>query len=204
MNHRIPDFWLRLVGIGLLSGLVLVVDETFWQPLTPQRVVLFGFTVVRIAILWHLNRAIITWFHYGATVHTGLTQRLGVTLLACVLATTALLWGFDVFWYVSRTGTLTNFSLHDKPVYLNFGSVRLELNTFTIELFHAFFYAICYLTIYELFFYRQDSSRYQTELARSEEEREKLRVANLQSHRAAGAARRAEAAGKSAFSVQRP
>ena len=90
------------------------------------------------------------------------------------------MWQFDVLWYVIGTGTLANFSLHDKPVYLNLGSIRLELNTFTIELSDAFFYAVCHLTIYELFFYRQDSSRYQIELARSEEEREKLRVANLQ------------------------
>ncbi|MBO0952518.1 histidine kinase [Fibrella sp. HMF5405] len=71
--------------------------------------------------------------------------------------------------------------LDNKHIYLNFGSLRVEMNTFTVELFHAFFYTVCCLTIYELFFYRLDSSRFQSELARSEQEREKLQVANLQS-----------------------
>lgn len=181
MNHHIPDFWLRFVGIGLLSGLSLVVNEMFWHPLTLHHIFLIGFTITRITILWHVNRAIIAWFHYGITSPIRPAQRVGVAFLACLLATTLLLWGFDIVWFVVQTNTLTGFRPYSNPVYLNFGSVRIEMNTLTIELFHAFFYAFCYLTLYELYFYRQDSSRYQAELARSEKEREKLRVANLQS-----------------------
>lgn len=181
MNQRIPDFWLRFVGIGLLSGLSLVTNEFFWSSQQQELLVLIGFTIVRVTLLWYLNRAIITWFHYGAPLKIRVNQRLAMTFLACVGLNTFLLWVFDVLWFMGSHRTLTDLGLHNSTIYLNFGNFRVEMNTFAVELFHATLYTICFLTTYELFFSRQDSRLYQTELARSEQEREKLRLANLQS-----------------------
>ncbi|ARK12882.1 histidine kinase [Fibrella sp. ES10-3-2-2] len=181
MNQRIPDFWLRLTGIGLLSVVSITTSEAFWQPPSLRHLILIGFITGRTAALWHVNRAIITWFRYGTARRSRLGDRFAVAFLACYGATTLLLWGFDLVWLAGKGNTTIHSLLDSKHIYLHFGSLRVEMNTFTVELFNAFFYTLCCLTIYELFFYRQDSSRYQTQLARSEKEREELRVANLQS-----------------------
>ncbi|MEZ0610116.1 sensor histidine kinase [Fibrella sp. WM1] len=181
MTLRPADFWLRFIGIGLQSGLSIITSEAFWQPPSYQHLVLVVYVLARTTALWQVNRAIITRFRYGVSWGNRVSKRLAMTFLACFGATTLLLWVFDLIWFVGIEHESTGSILDSKHIYLNFGSVRIAMNTFTVELFHAFFYSTFYLTIYELFFFRQDSSRYRLELARSEKEREKLHTANLES-----------------------
>ncbi|MBO0953058.1 sensor histidine kinase [Fibrella forsythiae] len=181
MTQRSSDFWLRLIGIGLQSTLSVLTSELFWKPLSWQHLALAGFILARTTALWQINQAIIAWSRYRSSWRSRSGSRLAVAFLACYGATALCLWGFDLIWYLSRANLQLDSILDSRRIYLHFGSLILDMNTFTVELFHAFVYTIGYLAIYELFFYRQDSWRYQTELARLEAEREKLRVTNLES-----------------------
>lgn len=179
--RNIPDTWLRVVGISLLSALSILSSDEYHLPVTGQLVASLLIKIASIALIWHLNRAIIAYFHYKALPRMTVLGRLTVTLLACVLATTLFSWGSDALHYRVTHDTMANFRVSGRSIYLTLGNHRFQMSAYGIDLFHAVFIAIFYLTIYELLFYRQDSSRYREQLAQSEQEREKLRVANLQS-----------------------
>ncbi len=181
MQHKINDTGLRIVGISLLSALALLLNEQFQQPLTGQGVGLILFRIASVALTWHLNRAIAVYCRYTALPQATLATRIGITLLVCIMATTLFAWVFDAFQYVVMNGTVANFRANERPAYISIGSYRLRMTTYGIDFFHAIFTSVFYVTLYELVFYRQDSSRYQQALAQSEQEREKLRVANMQS-----------------------
>jgi two-component system LytT family sensor kinase len=90
-------------------------------------------------------------------------------------------WIFDGLRHWGIHDTLTGFSTTRKPFHIYFGSTTLNLSALDLDVFHAFFIAIFFLVIYELLFYRRDSALYRQQLEKSEQEKEKLRVANLQS-----------------------
>lgn len=181
MPQKINDTGLRLVGISLLSTLLFLANDQFKLPLTKQGVALILFRLVSVAAIWHLNRAITVYVRYTFLPRATVITRIGITLLFCTLATTLFAWAFDALRYALSNGTLANFRTNERPVYISLGSHKFEMTSYGIDFFHANFTAVFYVTIYELLFYRHDSSRYQQELALSEQEREKLRVANLQS-----------------------
>jgi two-component system LytT family sensor kinase len=182
MNNRIPnDIWLRVVGISLLIGLSILVGNVFRQPQTGRIVALISLNVASIILTWHLNRAIIIYFRAAFLPRAKIFKRLVISLLTCMLATTLLAWLFDVFRDWAVYGTLANFPYGQGSFQLVLGNVTLDMNAYSLDVFHAFFIAIFFLVIYELLFYRQDSSLFRQQLEKSEQEREKLRIANLQS-----------------------
>ncbi len=180
-KHHVSDTWLRVVGIGLFSFLTILVDDDFGQPLTGRLLALFGFQIVSITLYWHLNRAIATYCRYYAFSHLATASRLALTLLTCMLATAVLAWCLHALRYGISHGHFVDFISEQPSTHISLGNNSFQLNAFGIDFFHSIFVALFYVTVYELVFHRQDSSRYKTELAQSEQEREKLRVANLQS-----------------------
>lgn len=181
MSRLVPDFWLRLAGISLFSLIAILGDDTFPQPLTGQTFTALALNVSKVALVWHLNRSLIAYLRYELLPHRSLSKRLLVTLLLCVGATAITFSVFDLLRYAVLHGTLADFADKQLPIYLTVGSVSVKMNWLGANLFHGFINALFFLTIYELLFYRQDSSRYREQLVQSEQEREKLRVANLQS-----------------------
>lgn len=181
MNRTINDTWLRLIGITLLSTLSILGNDISKQPLTGQSFVSFGFNVGQVILIWHLNRTVIAHFRYTVFRPQSTTNRFVITLLACTLMNTVILAGLDGLHYGLTHGTLANFRVGEQPAYISIGSISIELTAFGIDFFHGVMNAIFYLLIYELVFYRQDSSLYRDQLAQSEREKEQLRIANLQS-----------------------
>lgn len=181
MNRTVNDSWLRVVGITLLSTLSILGNDISQQPLTHQSFVSFGLNVVQVVLIWHLNRAVIAHFRYTVFRQQSTTKRLIITMLACTLVNAIVFGAFSGLHYGLTHGTLANFRVDERPAYISIGSISIELTAFGIDFFHGVMNAIFYLLIYELVFYRQDSSLYQEQLAQSEREKEQLRVANLQS-----------------------
>lgn len=181
MQQRIADVWLRLIGISLFSTLSIVGEDMGRQPLTAQTIALIGLQVAAVVLKWHLNRAVIAYCRPRLMSQTA-AKRLGATLGVCILATTVLAWWIDLLRYFIAHRTLVGFSTHNQSItHISVGAYSFELNVYGIDFFHAILISLFFVTIYELLFYRQDSARYQQQLLRSEQEREKLRVANLQS-----------------------
>ncbi len=181
MNRTIHDFWIRVVGISLLAALFTLDDDSIQQPLTSSGLAAIGFNVASIVLIWHLNRGINSYCRYVALAHLKPTYRLGLTLLACTVATTLFSWSADLARYGYTQGTLAGFRIGERPTVIHMGNHAFRFSPNGIDFFHAIFIALFFVTIYELVFYRQDSSHYRAQLAQSEQEREKLRMANMQS-----------------------
>ncbi|GAB3331701.1 histidine kinase [Larkinella ripae] len=182
MNSRFPnDTGLRIVGIGLLIAMSFLRDGVFQEPLTSELALQILFNCVSITLTWHLNRAIIAHFRTSRRPQTKSFKRLAITFVCCVSATTLFSWFIDSLQYGISHGTLADFRHNDGSFQLSFGSTVFRMNVYGLDFFHAIILVILYQVIYELYFNSQDSSRYRQELERAEQEKEKLRVANLQS-----------------------
>ncbi|WP_461040553.1 sensor histidine kinase [Spirosoma harenae] len=181
MNRPIHDFWIRVVGISLLAALAILDDDSIQQPLTSPGLVAIVLNVVSIILIWHLNRAINSYCRYMLLPQLKPTYRLILTLLACTLATTLFSWAVDLIRYSYTQGTITGFRIGERPTVIRMGNHTFRFSPNGIDFFHAIFIALFFVTVYELVFYRLDSSHYRAQLLQSEQEREKLRVANMQS-----------------------
>lgn len=179
--RTIHDGWLRVIGICFMSTIVVLGDNLARQPLTALTMSVLALDVVRVGLIWYLNRSLIAYLRYRGLPKLTLSSRLLVTLLACVVASAGTHWLCDVARYAVLHGTVAGYGDAEQPVYLTIGSVSFRLAPIGTNLFHGVVNALFFLTIYELLFYRQDSVRYREQLAQSEWEREKLQMANLQS-----------------------
>lgn len=181
MNRITRDFWTRVVGISLLSALFILDDDSVQQPLTSEGLASVCLNVASITLLWHLNRAINSYCRYVALAHLKPVYRSGLTLLAGTLATTLFSWTVDLLEYGWARGTWVGFREGERPTVIHMGNHSFRFSPNGINFFHAIFIALFFVIVYELIFYRQDSSHYRAQLAQSEQERERLRVANMQS-----------------------
>ncbi|QMW05002.1 sensor histidine kinase [Spirosoma foliorum] len=181
MNRPIHDFWIRVVGISLLAILFILDDDTIQQPLTSQGLASIGLNIVSIILIWHLNRAINIYCRYVVLAHLKPAYRLGLTLLACTMVTTLFSWSADLMHYSYTRGTFVGFRIGERPTVIRMGNHAFRFSPNGIDFFHAIFIGLFFVTVYELVFYRLDSSHYKAQLLQSEQEREKLRVANMQS-----------------------
>ncbi|MVM33848.1 sensor protein lytS [Spirosoma sp. HMF4905] len=181
MNRPIHDFWIRVVGISFLATLAILDDDVIQQPLTSEGLASIGLNVVSIILIWHLNRAINIYGRYVVLDQLHPTYRLALTLLACMLATTLFSWSADLIRYSYSQGTFIGFRVGERPTVIRLGNHVFRFSPNGIDFFHANFIALFFVTVYELVFYRLDSSHYKAQLLQSEQEREKLRVTNMQS-----------------------
>lgn len=182
MNNRIlPDRWLRAIGISFLSAFSLLSDDVLTLPLTGRVLVHILLNVASIAVIWHLNRGIIAYFRTTLRGRMKALKRLTITALACIPANTLASSLFDVLHTWTDGGTLTDFLAREGRFKLSFGSSAVDMSAFGLDLFHAFFVTVFFLVLYELLFFRQDSSQYKERLEKAEQEKEMLRVANMQS-----------------------
>ncbi|AKD57902.1 sensor histidine kinase [Spirosoma radiotolerans] len=178
---RINDVGLRVVGISLLTAISLLSDDIIRQPLTGLVLVTMGLKGLYIGLLWYLNRAIIARFRSVFASRHRPGQRIVVSFLSCLLATTAFSWLYDAFRYGIIEGSFASFKPNGRVVSLGLGSVTIRMSAYGMDFIHGMTIAIFFLIIYELFFYRQDSLLYQKQLIQSEKEKEQLRIANMQS-----------------------
>jgi hypothetical protein len=118
------DTWLRVVGISLLNTLSILSSDEYHLPLTGQLVVSLLVKIASIVLNW----AIIAYFHHKALPQTAAIGRLGSTLLACVLATTLFSWGSDALQYSVAHGTLANFRVNSRSIYLSLGDHTFQMS----------------------------------------------------------------------------
>ena len=172
---------MQVVGISLLSTLSLLSDDLLQQPLTGMVLLLLLFKCLSVGLTWQLNRAIIARIRGLFLYRQRPYQRIVSTFLACVLGTTLFAWFFEAFRYLLTHGSFADFSPDRGKFSLSLGSIVIRMSPLGLDFFHGLFIAIFYITIYELLFNSQASSLYQEQVAQLEQEKEKLRVANLQS-----------------------
>ncbi|MFC5409502.1 sensor histidine kinase [Larkinella bovis] len=180
-SYSLKDIWLRAVGISILSGLSLMIDGVFQQPFTGATWTLIVLDIASVALTWHLNRVVITYFRTALRERMKTARRLVITSVLCISANTAFALLVDAIRYRAIPDLLTDARPLSSSFHLSFGNTVFTLNALGLEIIHASLITTFFLTVYELLFHRQDLALYQQQLEHSEQEREKLRVANLQS-----------------------
>lgn len=181
MSQIRNDFWIRLVGIALLTALALSSDDIYQQAITGRVLVKLLLTLTTIIITWHLNRAIIIAYQTRAAFAKNGSIRWLLIFLSCTVATTVAGWLMKAAEYSLIHGTLRGLVSQMDSISLTLNQTTLQLSTNGLDWLHGLLNALFYIGVYRIFFFLADSSMYRQRLAQVEQEKEQLRISNLQS-----------------------
>ena len=181
MGRTVRDTWLRLVGITLLAAMVLATDDTYQQPISGQVLAKLLFSLSNIILVWHLNRFIILYVRARLASGNQRIERLVITFVGCVLATTVLNWLVGAVQYWAFHGTLAGYVTQAKGISVTLNQVHFKLSYFGFDWLNGIINALFYVVLYSIVLFIQDTSQYRQRLEQAEREKEQLRVANLQS-----------------------
>ncbi|HEY0110188.1 MAG TPA: histidine kinase, partial [Fibrella sp.] len=181
MGRTVRDTWLRLVGITLLAAMVLATDDTYQQPISGQVLAKLLFSLSSIILIWHLNRFIILYVRAKLASGNQRIERLVITFVGCVLATTVLNWLVGAVQYWAIQGTLAGYVTQAKGISVTLNQVHFKLSYLGFDWLNGIINALFYVVLYSIVLFIQDTSQYRERLEQAEREKEQLRVANLQS-----------------------
>lgn len=181
MRPPLNDTWLRIVGITLLTALAVGSDPVYRQPISGLLIVELLFDLNAVSLTWNLNRTLILYF-WSRWPRRGKRVRWVLLMLGCcTLATALLFWGLGALRYAGLHGTLAGNLDQIQAISFTVNQWTVRLNTLGLDWLNAFMNAVFYVVLYTIVFTIRDSSIYRQKLAQVEQEKEQLRVANLQS-----------------------
>jgi len=181
MKRTVNDIWLRVVGISFLMALLLLSDDTYDQPITGTVLVLLLIELSTIIGTWHLNRAIILYCRLVLPSQFCRVYRILIMFGICVVASTILAWVMAVPKFAVIHKSLAGFPSGVDTVSLTINHVKLGLNGYGFDWFRGIINALFYNLVYGALLAVQDLFVYRKRLEQSEQEKEQLRIANLQS-----------------------
>lgn len=151
------------------------------QSLTGQVVASLLITLVAITLIWHVNRFLIFHFRSKYVLKQHLPKRLLLTFITGSLATTLLIWTTGALRYLVLFGSLTDYEPYRQTASITLNKMTISLSLFGFDFVLAVTNFIFFQSIYEILFFIRESSIKEQRLRQAEQEREKLRAANLQS-----------------------
>ncbi|WP_232541217.1 sensor histidine kinase [Spirosoma endbachense] len=177
----INDKWVRLIGIPLLVFLNFFIYGWHQKPLTKESLTWIVINFVYFTVTWQLIRAIIFYFRAQYSQKWQRAKRWGYTFLAGSVATTLLSWLVGALRHWIAQGSLLGYqpATHTASVTLN--GMSLNLSFYGFHLLKGAVNFSVFQALYETLFFARDSSLYQRQLKRVEQEKEELRAENLQS-----------------------
>nr|WP_041258354.1 histidine kinase [Fibrella aestuarina] len=175
------DRWLRIVGILLLMLLYTSGAGVFQQPFSGKLLLRITLTLLLFVTYWHVLRGLIFVFRRRFPQRRKTLLRLLLTVLTGVVAASILGFLSAVLRFWVRYGTLANFRNTDQAASFTLNSLTLSFRLFGVDVFQSVIIVAFYLTLYETLFYIHDSTQNHKRLKQAEQEKEKLRIANLQS-----------------------
>lgn len=175
------DRWLRIVGITTLMLIYTISAGVFRQPFGGNLPLRLLVTLLIFIAYWHSIRGLIFLFRRRLPGRRNIMLRLLLTFLTGVVVASILSFvsaGLR-FWF--RHGTLANFRNTEPAASFTLNSLTVSFRLFGIDVFQSIIIVSFYLIVYETVFYIHHSTQNQKRLKQAEQEREKLRIANLQS-----------------------
>lgn len=153
----------------------------YLQPFTVRTWLRIGLSLVVFVVFWHVLRAIILYVRERYPNRQQTAQRLILTFMAGVPAAVALSWLSGVLRHFVQFGTFAHYQNTDQASSFTLNNLKISLHVFGVDVFQAIITVGFYQVIYEILFFVQKSTLDQKRLRQAEQEREKLRTANLQS-----------------------
>ncbi|WP_247237161.1 sensor histidine kinase [Telluribacter sp. SYSU D00476] len=179
--NTLDDKWLRITGISLLTVIGYFANYYSQQPLTAKLVASFLVFFLSIFLNWHVNRFLILYFRNRYPQKQLLPKRLFLTFLTGSIAFTIIirLMGSIRFWILF--GDFTSYETYHQAARITLNKMTLSLSLFGFDFVMAITNFLFFQAIYETLFFIRESSLKEKKLQQAEQEREKLRAANLQS-----------------------
>jgi two-component system, LytTR family, sensor kinase len=175
------DRWLRIGGIAVLLAFSITGNGFHRQPLTAGILIRILISLVYITVTWHVIRALIIYFRQKYYRKRQLAIRLLLTFLTGSIASTLLIWIMGALRHLAQYGTLADYRTQGQMASITVNKMTLAFSLYGFDFVHAVINFLFFQLIYEALFFARDSSLYQKKLKQAEQEREKLRTANLES-----------------------
>lgn len=179
--ERLNDKWLRIIGISLLLVISISVNDYYEQPFHPRMALKAAVTLVSITAVWEVMRACIFYFRRRLPRKNQAVRRLLLTFLAGSIASTLVIWLSSALHYLGTDGSLALNRINHETASITINNKKIALNVYGFDFVLAVTNFIFFQAIYEIVFFIHDSSVREKQLLQSEQEREKLRAASLQS-----------------------
>lgn len=176
---RLNDKWLRIFGIALLLAISISVNDYYEQPFSPRMALKAVVTLISIIVFWQVMRACIFYFRRQSRHKSHTVKRLAFTFVSGSIATTLVIWLFSTLQQWVTSGSPAIYRIGDEIASITISNRKIALSMYEFDFVQAVATFIFFQTIYEIIFFIHDSSVREKRLIQSE--REKLRVANLQS-----------------------
>ncbi|WP_128548479.1 sensor histidine kinase [Larkinella soli] len=173
------DRWVRIGGIGVLWVLSILTNNLHKQPLTSQTLIRVTLSLVSIAVTWHVIRYLILYFRRKYFSKQDVFKRLLLTFVTGSIASTVILLITGALRHLLLYGTLESY--HNTSASITINGLTFALNLYGFDFVQAATTFIFFQSIYETLFFAQNSIQYQKRLKETERERDKLRLAGLQS-----------------------
>ncbi len=138
-------------------------------------------SLVSLTITWHVIRALIFYYRQKYPARQQIPKRLLLTFITGTLATTFIVWLTGTLRHLVMNGTLANYSTAGQMSSVTINKTTFAFNLFGFDFVQSSINFIFFQIIYETLFFARDSSLYQKKLKQAEQEKEKLRTANLES-----------------------